>query len=107
VGRGMSRNKPIGGDRALPPMEFRVYRQPRSVNVWQMLLRRKQTDTDKPTPTTFLRQPQTYSTGKAGSLAPGNTGDPLPKPFENTAWTRASLRGGGRAQESRKGVSEW
>jgi hypothetical protein len=52
VGRNMSGRHPIG-DRAPPPKEFRVYRQPRSVNVWQMHLRRKETDTGKPKPTTF------------------------------------------------------
>lgn len=57
VGRKMS-GRDLIGDRAPPPKEFRVYRQPRSVNVWQMHRRRKETDTDKPKPTTFLRQPQ-------------------------------------------------
>ena len=60
VGRGVSGKNPIR-NKALPPKEFRVYRQLRSLNVARMHLRSEETDTGKPTG--ILRQPQTNSAG--------------------------------------------
>jgi hypothetical protein len=73
-----------------------VYRQPRSVNVWQMHLRRKETDTDKPKPTTFLRQPQSALPAVDGDWLRGIQVTRGLKPFrEYGADPRIPEKGGG------------